>query len=156
GVDFRSLSRHPDMFACADHGDAVGRAGELLTIGTSDRSRPLADRSRLYRSRVRNGIGRLFSSITPRPPARQKKTAPAGAVSLFALVVQCGVRPPAASSPASGVTGTFALSSSQTIGTGGRTSALETTSSSRATGMMFIPPLIASEISVRSLALSSG
>ena len=46
--------------------------------------------------------------------------------------------------------------SSQTIGTGARTSALAITSSIRATGMMFIPPLMASEISVRSLALSSG
>src|SRR4029077_1607457 len=34
GVDFQSLSRHPDLFACADHGDAVGRAGELLAVGT--------------------------------------------------------------------------------------------------------------------------
>src|SRR5664279_3969344 len=36
---------------------------------------------------------------------------------------------------------------------GGRTSAWEITSSRRATGMMSMPPLIASEISVRSLAL---
>src|SRR6202011_5146506 len=89
------------------------------------------------------------------PDPCQKQTAPEGAVlSLHDGEYQCAVRPPAASSPASGLTGTL-VSSSQTIGTGGRTSALETTSSSRATGMISIPPLIASEISVRSLALSS-
>ena len=72
----------------------------------------------------------------------------------FYRFVQCAVRPPAASS-ASGFAKAL-TSSSQTIGVGTRTSALASTSSIRATGMISMPPLMASEISVRSLALSSG
>src|SRR6202035_4662461 len=150
---FWCFSGQPHLLGRADCGDPVGRAGQRLAI------RAVTDRNLLGID-----IGLIGDAATMALPVdlhrvllSKNKRRPKGAVLSIPGKQddQCAVRPPEASSEASGLTGTL-VSSSQTIGTGARTSAREITSSRRATGMISMPPLIASDISVRSLALSSG